>query len=184
LTIWFYPRDGFTELKIVVSWRKVTYSCYSSSACLFREFSRGLMVSVSFRRLWPLRCQLQWLIGGSEMWVRLSYITCNSCIVSPLFLERNSCSNELYCCSDSSMFRSFFKYCCSDSIIVKLICLTVAVTVLFGNWRIVLIHQFCWYSVLRKKLLFFFLNLLECLPCGWMTGDLFTWIHRLVTGSP
>jgi hypothetical protein len=47
------------------------------------------------------------------------------------------------------------EYCCSDSVMVKLICLTVAVTVLFGNWRIVLIHQFCWYSVLRKKLLFF-----------------------------
>ena len=120
------------------------------------------MVSVSFRRLWPLRCQLQWLIGGSEMWVRLSYITCNSCIVSPLFLERNICSNELYCCSDSSMFRSF-RYrlllqwqsfncetfilcnCCSDS---------------FGeNWQIV-IYQFYLYSSFGKKRIFQFIGML------------------------
>ena len=187
MTIWFYPRDGFTESKIVVSWRKITYSCYSSSACLFRELSRGLMVSVSFRRLWPLRCQLQWLIGGSEMWVRLSYITCNSCIVSPLFLERNICSNELYCCSDSSMFRSFSLQItvAVTVLIVKLFVITVAVTVLLGNWRSFLFINFICVPVLEKNaIFFFFFNLLECLPCGWMTGDLFTWIHRLVTGSP
>ena len=157
MTIWVYPRDGFTESKIVVSWRKVTYSCYSSSACLFREFSRGLMVSVSFRRLWPLRCQLQWLIGGSEMWVRLSYITCNSCIVSRLFLKRNIAQTNYTVAVTVRCFGAFVaEYCCSDSLIVKLFILCDCCSDSFGeNWQI-LIYQFYLYSSFGEKKLFFF----------------------------
>ena len=115
--------------------------------------------------------------------MRLSYIVCNSCIVSLAFLNE-VCSNELYCCNDSSMFRSVVAgYCCSDSVIVKLFCCDCCSDSFVGkltnfNSSILLVFRFE-----EKKLLFFF-NLLECLPCGWMTGDLFTWIHRLVTGSP
>ncbi len=105
--------------------KKITHSCYSSSMCLFRDLSRGLCFSLSFRRLWPLGYQLQWLSGGSETWVRFDYINCNSfdsCFT--FYFWKEICSNELYCCSDSSMFRSFSveEHCCSDSVIVKRFC--------------------------------------------------------------
>ena len=85
------------------------------------------MFSLSFRRLWPLRYQLQWLSGGSETWVRFDYIRCNSLIVHVLFLERNLLKriillqwqfdvSELfvadYCCSDSFNCETF--YLCSS----------------------------------------------------------------------
>jgi len=47
------------------------------------------------------------------------------------------------------------EYCCSDSVIVKLICLTVAVTVLFGNWRIFWFINFVGIPFWGKKFLFF-----------------------------
>ena len=93
------------------------------------------MFSLSFRRLWPLRYQLQWLSGGSETWVRFDYISCNSLIVHVLFLERNLLKriillqwqfdvSELfvteYCCSDSVIVKLFCCNCCSDSFVGKL----------------------------------------------------------------
>ena len=132
------------------------HSCYPSSMCLFRELSRGFVFSLSFRRLWPLRYQLQWLMGVTGIRVRLCYITCNSFIKCFTFFWYEIGSNELYCCNDSSMFRSFrcrvllqwqcnsetnLFNCCSDSFVWKL--------------TNILIHQFCWYSVLRKKITFF-----------------------------
>lgn len=73
-----------------------------------------------------------------------------------------------YCCSDSVIVKLFCCNCCSDSFVGKLTNF---------NSSILLVFRY------EEKITFFF-NLLECLPCGWMTGDLFTWIHRLVTGSP
>ena len=95
-------------------------------------------------------------MGVTGMGVRLCYITCNSFINCFTFFWNEVGSNELYCCSDSSMFRSFrcrvllqwqcnsethLFNCCSDSFVWKL--------------TNILIHQFCWYSVLRKKPFFF-----------------------------
>ncbi len=117
-------------------------------------------VSLSFWRLWPLQMQLQWLIGVTLAVVRLSYIICNFFDSFTFYFWKEICSNKLYCCSDSSMFRSFllqitvavtvlvvklffFRNCCSDSFVEKL-----------KN----LIPQSYLYSVLRKKKLLFFFS--------------------------
>ena len=131
-----------------------------------RVLSRG-GVCLSFWRLWPLQIQLQWLTGVTLTNVRLNYITCNFfflTVVSPLFLERNLLKRIILLQWQFDVSELFVAdSCCSDSFVGKL-----------RNF----IHQFSFIPFWEKNF-----NLLECLPC-WMTGDLFTWIHRLVTGSP
>ncbi len=148
-----------------------------------RVVSRGC-VSLSFWRLWPLQIQLQWLTGVTLTNVRLNYITCNSLIVSPLFLERNLLRRIILLQWKFDVSETFFQSTVAVTVYLwNYFVVTVAVTVLLENWGILFIN-FCFIPFWEKKNLYFCFNLLECLPCGWMTDDLFTWIHRLVTGSP
>ena len=124
MTIWSYPRDGFTELKIVVSWRKLRTRVIPRVCVFLGNFLEVFGVSLSFRRLWPLRYQLQWLMGVTGIRMRLCYIICNSFIKCfTLFWYETFAQTNYTVAVTVRCFGAFVtEYCCSDSVIVKLFC--------------------------------------------------------------